>query len=314
MPLSTDPHTLAVSRDLIQALDDLNGVHPGFRPAHAKGLMLSGTFIPAHEARLVTRAPHAQRAETPVTVRFSDSAGFPTVADNDAEHASPRGIAIRFQLGEHVHTDVIGHSINAFPTRTPEEFLEFLRAAHASGPGVAKPTPVEAFLGTHPSALKFVTTPKPVPTSLAREAFFGVNAFQFTNAERRTHFGRYRIVPVLGTEYLDATALPAKTANFLFDEAAERVAKSPIKFDIVVQLADSGDVTDDATVQWPEDRRIMNFGTLTLTAVVANSASEEKHVIFDPIPRVDGIEPSADPLLDVRASVYLMSGRRRRQA
>ena len=47
---------------------------------------------------------------------------------------------------------------------------------------------------------------------------------------------------------------------------------------------------------------------------VADDAQEQKHIIFDPIPRVDGIEPSADPLLELRAAIYLISGRRRRAA
>ncbi len=37
-------------------------------------------------------------------------------------------------------------------------------------------------------------------------------------------------------------------------------------------------------------------------------------IIFDPIPRVDGIDPSADPIIAVRAALYLLSGRRRRAA
>ncbi|MGH7030728.1 MAG: hypothetical protein ACREEZ_09915 [Stellaceae bacterium] len=37
-------------------------------------------------------------------------------------------------------------------------------------------------------------------------------------------------------------------------------------------------------------------------------------MIFDPIPRVDGIAASADPLFEPRANIYLMAGRRRRAA
>jgi catalase len=51
-----------------------------------------------------------------------------------------------------------------------------------------------------------------------------------------------------------------------------------------------------------------------LTAVVSNNAAEEQKIIFDPIPRVAGIEASADPLFEARANIYLMSGRRRREA
>jgi catalase len=35
---------------------------------------------------------------------------------------------------------------------------------------------------------------------------------------------------------------------------------------------------------------------------------------MDPIPRVDGIEPSADPILEFRAALYLLGGRERRAA
>ena len=77
------------------------------------------------------------------------------------------------------HTDIIAHSVNAFPTRTAEEFLEFLRAIHASGPGTPKPTPVETpFLGSHPAALAFVQELQPIPTSFAKESFYSVTALQ----------------------------------------------------------------------------------------------------------------------------------------
>jgi catalase len=71
---------------------------------------------------------------------------------------------------------------------------------------------------------------------------------------------------------------------------------------------------DDATVHWPADRPLINLGTIVLTSLIDDNAREQKKIIFDPIPRVDGIEPSDDPLLELRAAVYLLSGRRRRQA
>src|SRR5947209_1555133 len=125
----------ALISDLLGTLDQLaGGVHAGFRPAHAKGLMCAGTFHPSREAAELTRAPHAVRPSTPVTVRYSDSTGLPTIPDNDPARSGPRGIAVRFHLAEHVHTDIVAHSTNGFPVRTGEEFLEFLRAAAAFGP------------------------------------------------------------------------------------------------------------------------------------------------------------------------------------
>ena len=97
------------------------------RPAHAKGLMCSGTFAQSAEAAELTLAPHARTSFTPVTVRYSDGTGVPNIPDNDPVHSGPRGIAIRFHLGDHAHTDIIAHSTNRFPVRTGEEFVEFLR-------------------------------------------------------------------------------------------------------------------------------------------------------------------------------------------
>jgi catalase len=157
-----------------------------------------------------------------------------------------------------------------------------------------------------------VQIPKPIPTSFARESFFAVSAFRFTNAQGVIRYGRYRVLPVAGNEHLGEAESAARSPNFLFDEIKERVAKEPVRFRIAVQLAGDGDITDDATVRWPEDRAQLTFGELGLNEIAPNNASEQQHIIFDPIPRVDGIEASADPLFEPRANIYLMSGRRRR--
>jgi catalase len=246
-------------------------------------------------------------------VRFADSTGIPVIPDNDP-NADPRGLAIRFHLAERVHTDIISHSTDGFPTRTGQEFLEFLRSLAASDPSKLSGSPLEAFLGAHPKALAYVQTPKPAPSSFARESYFGVTAMRFTNKDGVTRYGRYRIVPEAGADHLSDSAAAAKGANFLFEELAERIAKGPIEFSIRVQLANDGDTVDDATTHWPEGRTVLDLGKIVLTEPVQDNAHEQKHIIFDPIPRVDGIDPSNDPLLELRAAVYLLSGRRRRAA
>src|SRR5262245_28542248 len=100
-----------IAEEALRAFDDLNGLHLGYRPAHAKGVLVTGRFLPSAKAATLTRAPHIQRSSTPITVRFSNFAGVPAVPDNDP-NASPRGIAIRFHLAEHTHTDIIGHSVD----------------------------------------------------------------------------------------------------------------------------------------------------------------------------------------------------------
>ena len=311
MPAATYTNR-ALAEQLLDVLDKLSGLHPGHRPAHAKGLMCSGTFTPSPEAAKLTRAPHAGRPSTPVTVRFSDSTGVPTIPDNDPQKSSPRGIAVRFHLADHVHTDIVAHSMNGFPVRTGEEFLEFLRAAAAAGAGNAEA--MGAFLAAHPSAKRFVEAPKPIPTSFAREAFFAVTAFCFTNAEGVTQHGRFRLRPEAGTEHLTDAEAARKSANFLFDEIGPRLTQGPMRFGVFVQMAERGDDVADASVTWPESRVEIPFGTLTLTARVDDQEPERRKIIFDPLPRIDGIDTSGDPLTEVRADIYLLSGRRRRAA
>jgi catalase len=303
----------ALITDLLGTLDELSGgVHPGFRPAHAKGLMCAGTFYPSPQAVGLTRAPHASRPSTPVTVRYSDSTGIPTIPDNDPARSGPRGIAVRFHLADHVHTDIVAHSTNGFPVRTGEEFLEFLRAAAAFGAG--KPEVLGAFLAAHPNARRFVEATKPIPTSFTREAFFAVTSFRFTNAQGVSRHGRFRIRPEEGTQYLSDEQATAKSANFLFDEIGPRLARGSIRLGVFVQLAGDGDDVTDSSAPWPESRPEVPFGTITLTARVDDTEPERRKIIFDPIPRVDGIDTSGDPLSEVRSEIYLLSGRRRRGA
>jgi catalase len=309
-PTTTIP-TEKLSQELVEALDNLFGLHPGFRPVHAKGVMCSGTFTPSKEVAALTKAPHVQAESTKVIVRFSNFGGIPTIPDNDP-NASPRGFAVRFYLAPHVHTDIIGHSHNGFPTRTGEEFLELARALATSGPDTPKPTPVDQFMSTHPTALKFFQSPNSIPSSFAKESYFAVTAFRFTNKEGTSCYGRFQVHPEDGNDYLDPTVAAAKGPNFLFEEIDERLAAGPVKLHIIVEIAEDGDNVSDATVTWPSDRKHIDFGTLVLTERVPDDDADARRIIFDPIPRVDGIDPSDDPLIDLRSALYLLTGRRRR--
>jgi len=313
MPLPTDEKIVALSQELLQKFDLLFGVHPGFRPAHAKGVMLDGSFTPTADAARLSRAPHLNKPSTAATVRFSNSTGIPVIPDNDP-NADPRGCAIRFHLGERVHTDIIAHSTNCFPAKTGQDFLELLTALAATDMTHIPGSPLEKYLGTHPAALAFVQAPKPPPSSFARETYFGLTAVRFVNKDGASRYGRYRILPAEGNDHLDAAAVAAKGTGYLFEEIEARIAREPVKFKVVAQLAEAGDTVDDVTVQWPESRTLLELGQLSFTAPVLDEAHEQKHIIFDPIPRVDGIDASADPLLELRAAVYLLSGRRRRSA
>ena len=291
---------------LVDAFNKLSdGPHKGFRANHAKGVMLTGTFTPAPGAHSFSKAPHFARS-VPVLVRFSDPTGVPMLPDASPD-ASPHGMAIRFTLPNGGSTDIVSLSANSFPVATPEEFLAFLQAAAVSGPTAAKPTPVEQFLSTHPAAVKFVSTPRPAPVSFATLAFYGVNSFKFTNAEGVSHYARYQILPAAGEHALTAVDAAKADPNYLMDEVSARIAKGPIKFRLLAQIANDGDAIDDPTVTWPADRKVVVLGTLSLTKMVADQVTAQRLIMFSPLNLQAGIEPSADPVLLARPAAYGVS-------
>ena len=275
--------------------------------------MLNGTFTPTPKAKELSTAPHFNGPSTRVTLRFSNSTGIPQIPDTSPD-ANPRGLGIRFNLGSHVHTDIIAHSTPFFPTRTGAGFLELLKALAASPPGTTSPSPAEKFLGANPSALAFVQAPKPAPSSFVREAFYAVNALKFVNSEGKSTYFRYRILPAAGEDHLDEAATSEKDPDFLYEELQKRVAEETVTFRVMAQLAEEDDEVNDATMHWPESRQLVDLGTVKVGTVLPDNAKEQKQIIYDPIPRVEGIEPSDDPLLEMRAAIYLISGRERRAA
>src|SRR5258705_10424816 len=109
MPLPNDEKLIALSEEILKQLEAMFGSHPGFRPGHAKGILLTGTFTPSSAAASLTRAQHVVQASTPVTVRFSDGTGVPLIPDNDPK-GDPRGMAIGFNVAENVQTAPVGRS------------------------------------------------------------------------------------------------------------------------------------------------------------------------------------------------------------
>lgn len=300
-----------VTEQIVDTLTKLaGGPHEGYRANHAKGIVVLGEFTPAKSAASITKAAHLQTTKSPVVVRFSDATGVPTIPDADG-NAFPKGIAIRFTLPDSTATDIVSISTNGFPAATPEDFLGLLNAVAASGPDAPKPAPIETFLGTHPAAKAFVTMPKLPPVSFATQGFYGVNAFKFTNVKGETQYGRYRIMPVKGQQFLSAEAAKKATPNYLFEDLPKRLAKKPVQYKLSVQLADKADNVNDATAVWPNSRKQVLLGTLTLKTVDADGVKFEKATMFNPLALVDGIEASEDPILLARPAAYAVSYGRR---
>jgi len=289
--------------ELVKDIHAIFGEHHE-RAVHAKGVILEASFEPTDQARQLSKAA-VFTGKVQAKVRLSDTTGIPTIPDADP-NASPHGLAIKFALADGSEMDIVTHSFNGFPAPNAAEFDKFLKAAAASGPGAAKPTPIEQYLQAHPNALPFVTQQNPPPESLATTTYFGVNAFAFIDASGKKTIVRYRFVPQASDKYLDAAAAGSKGPDYLMEEIAERVAKAPAAFDWFAQIAQPGDKADDPSVPWPEDRQLVKLGTLTITAMAADQEGLSKSLLFLPNNVPDGIEP-ADPMIDVRSAAYPIS-------
>jgi catalase len=304
-------------QDLAQQIFDLMvrapGIKPGYRPLHAKGIVCQGTFAPSKDAATLSKAAHFQKASVAVIVRFSDGAPDPSLPDNDP-NAGPRGMAIRFELPDGGKADIVAISHNGFVVGTVEDFLALEQALAATDPSKPHPWPIEAFLMAHPLALKFVQDNQVKPASFATEAFFSNNSFVFVNKNGVKQPGRYQILPAAGTQHLSDADAKAKSADYLFQDLKTRLAAGPIKFRLVVQLPNPGDSTKDSSLVWPDDRKTLDVGTISITSVVADSAGTERKLVFDPTHLTDGIELSDDPLPALRAQVYSLSAERRQQS
>jgi len=301
----------SLPEQLVDAFNGVFGVHPGVRANHAKGVVLEGVFTPNASAASVSKAAHLQKKKTPVpvTVRFSAGSGSPTVPDTNEMR---RGMAVKFTLPDGSVTDIVALSFNSFPVATAEEFRDFLLALGASGPDAPKPTAFDKFLSSHPTAKAFVEAPKPPPVSYATQAYFGINTFKFVNAKGVTTLARYQLQPLAGAQFLTKEHVSTKGPDYLADEIRQRVGLGPIKFTLLVQVAAQDDKTDDPSIAWPDTRKKVELGTITITKAVEDSQAAEKKLLFIPGALVPGIE-AADPMIAARSATYIVSLSRRAQ-
>src|SRR6476660_3939957 len=282
-----------VEEQIVNQMNKVFGVHAGFRANHAKGVVAEGKFKASPDATGLSKAVLFGGAEVPVTVRFSDSTGVPNLPDG-SDDANPHGMAVKFHLPDGSDMDIVINSLKFFPVSTSEEFRDLLVAIAQSPPDAAKPTKFEQFVASHstiPGAFATVAT----PDSFANEAYFGINAFVFVNKAGERQAIRY----------------PMTTEKIVHLDKAEAAKKGPVTFRFKAQLAAAGDSTKDPSKPWPDDRKLVELGVLTIDKAVTNSDEAQKKLLFLPGQLTDGIEQSDDPMIDVRNGAYAISFSRR---
>ena len=289
---------------------EVNGVHPGSRRNHAKGIGVSGAFESNGNGQRVSKAVVFPPGRVPVLGRFSLAGGQPDAAD---AASVVRGLGLQFSLpdGELWRTAMI--SLPVFPVRTPEAFYEQLIASKPD-PATGKPDPaaLKAFIDRHPETARVqgVLKAQPIPSGFDNTTFRGLNAFWFIDASGRATPVRWILTPLQPFEP-DQAGAAARDKNYLFDGLITRIRRQPLRWRLVLIIGRPEDPTHDATVAWPADREQLDAGTLTLDRVEAEDVSPATDINFDPLVLPAGIEPSDDPLLSARSAVYSQSFTRR---
>ena len=307
------PHALTGAR-IIDTFEQVNGVAPGFRRNHAKGVGFSGSFLSNGRGAALSKASVFEPGAMPVPVigRFALGGGQPYAADTAS---NVRSMALSFQLrgGEEWRTGM--NDIPVFPVNSAAAFHELLLASLPDAT-TGKPNPgnMPAFLSRNPASAKALQLIKSAPKSsgFENDSYQSLNAFLFVNAAGNATPVRWSMVPVQATD----TAKPAPAAalagkNYLFDRLGEAVAHQPLQFRLMVVVGQPGDPTADATLPWPKERVSLDVGTLTIDRLHGEADSPARDLNFDPLVLPSGIQGSDDPLLSARALAYSASFTRR---
>lgn len=304
-PAAAGPEVTAP--DVVAAIEGAFGVTRGERRNHTKGTCAAGEFVGTPEAARLSRSALFSGSPVPVVARFSLAGGNPKAPDTAK---SGRGMALEFRLpGSQLH-HITMLNTPVFGAANPQTFLDQMRAM-APDPATGKPDPekLKAFKASHPdnaAQAKFLAEHNP-PTSYANSTFFGIHTFKFLDKQGKVTLVRWRFAPQDGEKRLTEEQLKSAGADFLEKALIERAQKGPVRWDMLVSIGVAGDPEDDPTVQWPEARKVVKAGTLSLTSATAQKGAPCEPINFDPLVMADGIQPTKDPVLNFRSGAYAIS-------
>jgi catalase len=312
-PLAIAQQTDVTPGEVVRALEDAYGVHPGQRRNHTKGTCALGEFVGRPEAAVYSRSPLFSGRSLPVVARFSLAGGDPKASDTEK---SPRGMALEFTLpdGRLQHITMIDTPM--FFASMPRTFLDKMRALKPD-PATGKPDPeaLKAFNASHPDnrgQAKFLADHNP-PVSYANSAYYGIHTFKFVDRNNKTTLVRWRFVPQDGEKPLSDAELTSMPSDFLEQALIKRTRQGAVRWDMLLTIGEPGDPEDDPTIAWPKGRTEINVGTLTISSAMAQKGAACEPINYDPLVMGDGIAPTKDPVLLFRSPSYAASFTKRRQ-
>lgn len=292
---------------VVTAIEGTFGVTPGERRNHIKGTCASGEFVGSREAAAYSRSALFSGKPIPVVARFSLAGGNPKAPDTAK---SPRGMALEFKLPGNNLQHMTMLNTPVFGAMQPRTFLDLMIATKPD-PATGKPDPekIKAFKATHPDNLAqadYLAKNNP-PANYSSSFFWGIHTFKFINRDKKTTLVRWQFVPQDGEKRLSDDELKSSPPNFLEQALINRTKQGPVRWDMMVSIGEPGDPVDNPTLAWPDTRKKIKAGTLTISSAMPQKGAKCEKINYDPLVMAGGIEPTNDPILQFRSQAYAVS-------
>ena len=300
------------SQRFTDAIQSGNGqIYRGFRRAHAKGICVAGYFEGSGQGVALSSARLFAPVHTPFVGRLSVGGGSPYGLDGKAR---VRSMALELNSDDGQQWRMAMNSFPFFGVSSAQAFYEQTRA-NTPDPVTGKPDPVRqaAFATAHPEFARFAAWASNAPwsTSWANTTYNGVDTFRFINRAGEIHNVRWSMQPQTAFAAMSPEQRAAADGDFLSEDLDQRLAQGPLRWDMVVTVAQPGDSIVDPSQSWPEERQHVTVGTVVIQSSTAQTTGACRDINYDPLVLPTGVQGSEDPILAARSAVYSVSFNRR---
>jgi catalase len=285
---------------------DLRSPPPlGHRRNHAKGVCFTGLFESNGAGSELSKAQVFTKGRYPVIGRFNLATADPN-ADDAKVRVRGLGLLISTPDGQEWRMAMIDAPF--FPVSTPKAFHELQLASASQAPDA-----MAKFAQSHPEIAAFGAWAKAAPwtASYAEERFNSLDSFIFTDGSGNDRAVRWSLVPAAEPVAVPPEELAKRGPDFLENEIASRIKNGPLRWTMLLTIANPGDQTADPSKAWPQDRRGVAAGTLIVQQIEAERDGPCRDINFDPAVLPNGMRTSDDPFPAARSSAYRVSYDRR---
>jgi catalase len=286
---------------VVDALAPPGGPALGHRRNHVKGICFTGIFEANGAGSTLSDAPMFRPGQYPVIGRFNLG-----TADIKAADATVRlrgmGLQIAAPDGQVWRMALLDAPF--FPVSTTQAFYQLLLASGSKDPDAMK-----NLAAAHPEIAHFGAWAHSAPWtgSYAEEPYNSLDSFVFTSAAGTASVVRWSLLPAASPVSVPPEDLAKRPPDFLEQEISERIKSGPLRWTLVIKVADAGDATANPSQEWPQNRRAIEVGTLNVQAIEPEPNGPCRDINYDPTLLPKGMGTSDDPFPAARSSAYRRS-------